>query len=71
MFILYIIVIILTIQHITDEQDGCTALHKAVINGHYDCCQLLIQARADVDIKDNVSALVIQITYRNNSLITM
>ena len=33
------------------------SLHWAVINGHYDCVQLLIQAGADVDIKSNVSTL--------------
>jgi ankyrin repeat protein len=45
------------IYHIDDTQDGCTALHNAVINGYYDCAQLLIQSGADVDIQNNVSTL--------------
>ena len=49
--------IILMIYLINDTQDGDTALHYAVRNGHYDCNQLLIQAGADVDIKDRVSTL--------------
>ena len=59
MFILYIIMIILMIYLIDDTQGGRTALHFAVINGCYDCAQLLIQSGADVDIKDNVSTLYV------------
>ena len=40
-------------------QIGRTALNMAVINGRYNCTQLLIQAGADVDIKDNVSLMII------------
>ena len=63
--------IILMIYLIDDTQLGCTALYKAVTNGHYDCVKLLIQAGADVDIKDNVSKLLVKIIYHNNILITM
>ena len=55
--------IILMIYLIGDTQDGSTALHYAVMNGHYDCVQLLIQSGADVDIKDNVSTLYVHIVY--------
>ena len=51
--------IILIIYHIGDTQDGWTTLHWAVINGRYDCAQLLIQAGADVDIQTNVSTLYV------------
>ena len=47
--------IILTIYPFGDTQDGWTALHWAAMNSHCDCAQLLIQAGADVHIKDYVS----------------
>ena len=58
-------------SYITDKQNGCSALHDAVSRGHDDCAKLLIQAGADVDIKDNVSTLLVEIVYHNNILITM
>ena len=51
---------------IHDTQDGRTALHRAVIYGHYDCAQLLIQTGADVDIKDKVSILNIHTVYHHD-----
>ena len=51
--------IILMIYLIDDTQDGHSALHYAVSKGHYDCAQLLIQAGAVVDIKDNVITLYV------------
>ena len=58
--------IILIIYLIDDTQDGYTALHYAVINGHYDCAQLLIQSGADVDIQDNVSTLYVHTVYQHD-----
>ena len=49
--------IILMIYLFDDTQDGRTALHYAVMKGHYDCAQLLIQAGVVVDIQSNVSTL--------------
>jgi ankyrin repeat protein len=49
-----------------DTQYGRTALHYAVVNGHYDCAQLLVQDRADVDIQDNVSTLYVHIVYHHD-----
>jgi ankyrin repeat protein len=51
--------IILMIYLIDDTQDGWTALHWEVIDGHCDCAQLLIQSGADVDIKNTVSTLYV------------
>ena len=45
--------IILMIYLIDDTQGGCTALHYAVMNGHYDCAQVLIVSAADTTIRDN------------------
>ena len=36
-------------------QDGCTALHKASMNGHLEVVKLLLQFHTDVNIKDKVS----------------
>ena len=47
-------------------QIGYTALHLAFINDHYDCAKLLIQAGADVDIKDRVSTLYIYTVYHHD-----
>ena len=58
--------IILRIYLIDDTQYGYTALHRAVINGHYDCAQLLIQAGADVDIKNTVSKLYVHTVYHHD-----
>ena len=58
--------IILTIYLIDDTQDGWTALHRAVIYGHYDCAQLLIQAGADVDIQNSVSTLYDHAVYHHD-----
>ena len=55
--------IILMIYLIDDTQAGRTALHCANIKGHYDFAQLLIQAGADVDIKDRVSTLYVHTVY--------
>ena len=57
--------IILMIYLIVDTQAGQTSLHCAVWNGHYDCAQLLIQARADVDIQNIVSTLYVHIVYHD------
>ena len=51
---------------IDDTQGGDTALHWAVINGHYDCAQLLIQSGADVDIQDYVSTLYVHTVYHHD-----
>lgn len=51
------------IQLIDDTQAGFTALLSAVMNGHYDCAQLLIHAGLDVNIKSNVSKLYIHTVY--------
>ena len=66
MFILYIIMIILMIYLIDGTQDGRTALHWAVMYGHYDCSQLLIQAGVDFNIKDNVSTLYVHTAYHHD-----
>ena len=66
MIILYIIMIMLIIYFIDDTQDGFTALHQAVRNGHYDSVQLLIQAGAVVDSKDNVSTLYVHTVYHHD-----
>ena len=58
--------IILMIYLIDDTQDGDTALHWAVGHGHCDCAQLLIQAGAVVDIKNNVSTLYVQTVYHHD-----
>ena len=60
--------IILMIYLIDDTQDGGTALHSVVINGHLDCAQLLIQAGADVDIKNIVSTLYVHTIYNHNQI---
>ena len=57
--------IILMICLIDDTQDGWTALHWAVIYGHYECFQLLIQAGAVVDIQTNVSTLYVHTVYHH------
>ena len=59
--------IILMIYLIDDTQGGCTALHLAVINGNYDCAQLLIQAGAVVDIQSNVSTLYVHTVYQDHT----
>ena len=67
MIILYIIMIILMIHLIDDTQcSGWTALHWAVIKGHFDCAQLLIQSGAVVDIKNNVSTLYVHTVYHHD-----
>ena len=38
-----------TCTHIS--QDGCTALHLAVHEGHEDVVELLLEAKADIDLK--------------------
>ena len=48
-----------------NTQNGDTALHYAVRNGHYDCAQLLIQAGADVNIQSNVSTLYVHTAYHH------
>ena len=58
--------IILMIYLIDDTQWGRTALHWSVMNGHYDCTQLLIQAGAVVDIQNNVSTLYVHTVYHHN-----
>ena len=60
--------IILMIYLIDDTQyTGNTALHLAVMKGHHDCAQLLIQAGADVDIMDNiVSTLYVHTVYHHD-----
>ena len=55
--------IILMIYLIDDTQEEYTALHWAVRKGCYDCAQLLIQAGADIDIKDNVSTPYVHTVY--------
>ena len=50
---------------IVDTQDGVTALHWAVRNGHYDCALLLIQSGAVVDIQKNVSTLYVHTVYHH------
>lgn len=39
-------------------QDGMTALHLAAIGGHTSGVQLLIEARADLNLKDKVPYIV-------------
>ena len=56
----------LMIYFIDDTQDGWTALHWAVNNGHYDCAKLLMQSGALVDIQSNVSTLYIHTVYHHN-----
>jgi ankyrin repeat protein len=51
---------------IDDSQYGDTALHDAIMNGHRDCAQLLIQAGADVDIQDSVSTLYVHTVYHHD-----
>ena len=58
--------IILMIYLIDDTQGGHNALHYAVIYGRYNCAQLLIQAGAVVDIKDNVSTLYVHTVYHHD-----
>ena len=58
--------IILMIYLIDDTQVGCTALHYAVIYGHYDCFQLLIQSGADVNIQSNVNTLYVHTVYQHD-----
>ena len=41
--------------HIGNMQDGETALHWVIYNGHLDIAQLLIQAGVNIDLQDNVS----------------
>ena len=58
--------VILMIYLIDDTQDGFTTLHCAVNNCYIDCAQLLIQAGADVDIKDRVSTLYDHTVYHHD-----
>ena len=58
--------IIIMIYLIDNTQGGCTALHYSVRNCHYDCAQLLIQAGAVVDIKDNVSIQYVHTVYHHD-----
>ena len=58
--------IILMIYLIDDKQGGDTALHWAVTYGHCDFAQLLIQAGAVVDIKDNVSTLYVHTVFHHD-----
>ena len=55
--------IILMIYPIDDAQDGNTSLRWAAMFGHYNSVQLLIQAGAVVDIKNNVSTLYVHTVY--------
>ena len=57
--------LILMIYLIDDIQSGWTALHCAVDKGNLDCFQLLIQAGAMIDIKNNVSTFFIQTVHRD------
>ena len=66
MFILYIIMIIHMIYLIDDTQDGRTALHIAMMYGHYDCAQLHIQSGAVVNIQNNVSILYDNTVYHHD-----
>ena len=45
--------------HIGILQDGETALHCASSNGHLDIAQLLVQAGANIDLKNKVIILII------------
>ena len=46
--------------HSPVSQDGDTPLHWAALNGHNEVCRVLItEGKADVNIKDNVSELVL------------
>jgi len=48
-------------------QSGWTALHRAVMRGHFDCAQLLVQAGAVIDIQDNVSTLYVHNIYHHDN----
>ena len=39
-------------------QDGFTALHYAAMNGHIEVARLLLDGRADVNSKDEVSDMM-------------
>ena len=43
-------------------QDGATALHVACFNNHDNVVSILVAAKANIDLQDNVS-LVLVITY--------
>ena len=47
--------IVITIRKNGFLQDGWTALHIASLNGHCGVVRMLLEAKADVKIKTNVS----------------
>jgi hypothetical protein len=46
-----------TFDHFQLKQRGFTALVRAAQGGHADCVRVLLEARADMHVKDNVCVL--------------
>ena len=54
------------VHHATD--DGCTALHLAADNNHADVVQVLIDAGADIDVRDNLGSSPLLLACHSGSL---
>jgi len=49
-------------------QNGRTALHLAALNGQIEVLQLLIGAKADIEIEDEVISSTVVETFRRNGV---
>ena len=54
-------VVVLCIYSFDSKQDGSTALHVASQEGECEIVQILLEAKADVNVKDNVSEIELSI----------